>query len=88
MKYTIGKKSDSKSKEIIYVSNDARIAGNLIGLLVEYINTRIPQESSYAAKIIWKTVYPNSHYLNDWVNKHDIQILLDKFEEELKNRRK
>lgn len=79
---------NDKHSDKIFVSNDARVAGNLIDILVEYINDRIYQEDSYAAKIIWKTVYPNSHYLNDWVNKNDVEILLNKFENELKNRKK
>lgn len=72
----------------IYVSNDAKVASRLIDILAEYINSRIYQEKGNAARYIWKIVYPNIHYLKNWVNKHDVNILLDKFEKELKNRKK
>jgi hypothetical protein len=88
MGYTIGKSPKSDDSETIYVSDDARIAGKIIDILCEYINNRIYQENGNMARYIWKIVYPNTHYLKDWVNKHDVKILLDKFEIELKNRRK
>lgn len=84
MKYTIGKKSDN---EITYVSDDARIAGNLIDILFDYVDRRVDQ-NNYTAKYIWKILSASIHHLKNWVNKNDVQILLNKFEDELKNRRK
>lgn len=85
MKYTIGKKSDN---EITFVSNDAKVASRLIDILAEYINSRIYQEKGNAARYIWKILYASVGHLKNWVNKHDVNILLDGFEKELKNRRK
>lgn len=84
MKYTIGKKSDN---EITYVSNDAKVACNLINILVDYIDKRI-DNNNYAAKYIWKILYASIGHLKNWVNKNDVNILLNSFEEELKNRKK
>lgn len=85
MKYTIG--SSSKPKETIYVSDDAKVAMNLIDILVDYIDKRI-DNNNYTAKCIWKILYASVGHLKNWVNKHDVNILLDEFEKELKNRKK
>lgn len=90
MKYTIGskQKSDNKdSNEPIYVSNDAKVACNLIDILFKYVNDRI-DKGNYVACYIWKILASSTDHFKNWVNKHDVAILLDAFEKELKNRRK
>lgn len=84
MKYTVGPKKDDQT---IYVNDDARIAGNLIDILVEFINNRI-DNNNYTAKYVWKILYVSVGHLKNWVNKNDVNILLDGFEKELKNRKK
>lgn len=84
MKYIVGPKKDDQT---IYVNDDARIAGNLIDILVEFIDNRI-DNNNYTAKYVWKILYASVGHLKNWVNKHDVNILLDKFEKELKNRKK
>jgi len=86
MKYTIG--SSPKDDEIMYISNDAKIAGKLIDVLFDYINDRIVLEDNIASRYIWKILSSGVHHVKNWVNKNDVKILLDKFEEELKNREK
>lgn len=88
IKYTIENPGHNSSDPVpIYVSNDAKVACNLIDILVEYIDKRI-DNNNYTAKYIWKILYASTHHLKYWVNKHDVAILLDKFEIELKNRKK
>lgn len=87
MGYTIGKSSKSDNSGPIYVNDDARIAGNLIDILFEYVNTRI-DKGNYVACYIWKILASSIYHFKNWVNKHDVAILLDAFEKELKNRRK
>ena len=89
MGYTIGSSGRPKSdnNELIYVSNDAKVACHLIDILCEYIDKRI-DNNNYTAKYIWKILYSSIDHLKTWVNKHDVAILLDAFEKELKNRRK
>lgn len=88
MKYTIGKSSKSNdNSETVYVSNDAKVAGNLIDILFEYVDLRV-DKNNYVACYIWKIIASSIHHFKNWVNKHDVNILLDKFELELKNRRK
>lgn len=88
MKYTIGSKPKSDDNDgLIYVNDDARIASKLIDILCEYIDKRI-DTNNYTAKYIWKILYSSIGHLKNWVNKHDVAILLDAFEKELKNRRK
>lgn len=86
IKYTTG--SDPKNDQIIYVNDDAKIAGKLIDVLFDYINNRIVLEDNITARYLWKILSSGVHHVKNWVNKNDVGRLLDEFEKELKNRRK
>lgn len=86
MKYTLGS-GRQKDDQPTFVNDDAKIASNLIDILFEYIDKRI-DNNNYTTKSIWKILSASIHHLKNWINKNDVGLLLNSFEEELKNRKK